>query len=294
MTTNPRRLLGPTVAALALLVTSACAGSSTSGADVATTQSPESSSSAASSPSASASTSADPSPSTAPARTPEVGECYRLAFSAATKPVSDARPVDCSQPHTATTAYVGTIDPYEDGHLLAVDSDRVQQRIAETCPAKVDAYVGGSTEQRRLSRVRAIWFSPTLEQSESGATWFRCDTVAVRSEDTLATLPQRMAGALGTPRGGDLATCGTTAPDKKNFRRVACSLKHAWQAVSSIDLPKDATYLGKGAGADADASCKDVAANRADDPLRYTWSFQWPTRDDWDAGQRYGLCWIPS
>lgn len=275
--------LGLALAGLGLLAAAGCA-SSTSDADVATTR--------AASPTPS--TSASASPTTVPARTPKVGECYRLDFKAATAAVSDARPVSCSQPHTAQTAYVGTIDPYEDGHLLAVDSDRVQQRIAQACPAKVDAYVGGDQEQRRLSRVRAIWFSPTLEQSDDGASWYRCDAVAVRSEDALATLPQQVKGALGTPRGDRLATCGTAAPDAKDFRRVTCAEQHSWEAVSSVDLPDDAAYLGKAAGAAADDTCKGVAADRADDPLKYTWSFQWPTREDWQAGQRWGLCWVPS
>ena len=292
MTTSVRRTLGLAAATLGLLGAAACTGS-TSGADVASTDAPRASASASASAKASPS-SPETSASTAPARTPQVGDCYDLSYTAATKAISDEAPVSCGQSHTATTAYVGTIDPYEDGHLLAVDSDRVQQRIAEACPGKVDAYVGGDREQRRLSRVRAIWFSPSLAQAEAGATWYRCDVVAVRSENALATLPQRLKGALGTKRGDDLATCGTAAPDKKSFQRVTCGQKHAWQAISSVDLPQNATYLGKAAGAAADSTCKDAAADRADDPLRYTWSFQWPTREDFDAGQRYGLCWIPS
>ncbi|GGF31831.1 hypothetical protein GCM10011519_01490 [Marmoricola endophyticus] len=283
-----RTKAGTVLAAATLLGATACAGS-TSDADVATTRAPSSADTSASSaaPSASASSSTPP-------RTPRVGECYRMDYGDATAAVSDDQPVDCSQPHTTQTAYVGTIDPYQDGHLLAVDSDRVQQRIAQACPAKVDAYVGGDTEQRRLSRVRAIWFSPTLQQSDAGASWYRCDAVAVRSEDTLASLPTRMKDALGTPRGDKLATCGTAAPDKPAFKRVTCDQKHTWEAISSVDLPEDAAYLGKAAGKDADARCKDEAADRADDPLSFTWSFQWPTKEDWQSGQRWGLCWVPS
>ena len=37
----------------------------------------------------------------------------------------------------------------------------------------------------------------------------------------------------------------------------------------------------------------DVASGRSNGSLKYTWSFEWPTRDQWDAGQRYGYCWVP-
>ena len=28
-------------------------------------------------------------------------------------------------------------------------------------------------------------------------------------------------------------------------------------------------------------------------PLEIKWSFQWPSQEAFDAGQRYGLCWVP-
>ena len=34
-------------------------------------------------------------------------------------------------------------------------------------------------------------------------------------------------------------------------------------------------------------------APRAADPLDFTWSQESPTREQWDAGQRYGICWVP-
>ena len=54
-----------------------------------------------------------------------------------------------------------------------------------------------------------------------------------------------------------------------------------------------AHYLAKDVTASGDASCKNVAAQRANGALQYTWSFEWPTRAQWAAGQRYGYCWVP-
>jgi hypothetical protein len=74
---------------------------------------------------------------------------------------------------------------------------------------------------------------------------------------------------------------------------VVCRRRHAWRAVDTVDLPRTARYLGAAASDQGDAECKDVAAARSGGALRYTWSFEWPTRDQWRAGQRYGYCWVP-
>ena len=72
-----------------------------------------------------------------------------------------------------------------------------------------------------------------------------------------------------------------------------CRRKHAWRAVDTAAIDRSARYLGARATAAGDAACKDVAAARANGALKYTWSFEWPTRDQWTAGQRYGFCWVP-
>jgi hypothetical protein len=41
-----------------------------------------------------------------------------------------------------------------------------------------------------------------------------------------------------------------------------------------------------------DQVCRDVAADATDD-LDLVWSQESPTREQWDAGQRYGICWVP-
>jgi len=32
----------------------------------------------------------------------------------------------------------------------------------------------------------------------------------------------------------------------------------------------------------------------ADDPLNYRWGYEWPTEQQWQAGQHYGICWAPA
>jgi len=225
---------------------------------------------------------------------PQVGSCHQLSVSEATDPVDAGAPVPCRRPHTSVTTKVGQLSPVVDGHLLAADSRTVRAQIEEACPEAPDAYVGGDQTARRLSRFKVVWFSPSLEEADAGANWYRCDVVAVRSEGRLVLLPAKLKGVLDQKGALDrFGTCGTEAPDAKGFASVVCSQEHSWRAVDVVDLPADARYLAKEVAATGDAACKDVAAERAGGELKYTWSFEWPTRTQWASGQRYGYCWVP-
>jgi hypothetical protein len=237
-----------------------------------------------------------PTPTTAapPPAAPPRHACYDLDYAQAAEATSTASPVPCTTTHTAVTIQVGTIRPVVDGHLLAVDSDSVQRQIATRCRARFAAHVGGTEESRRLSRLAVVWFSPSLAESDRGALWFRCDLVALAGRDRLAALPRSTRGLLAAPDVLDrYGTCGTASPAASRFLRVICSARHTWRARASIDLPAHARYLGKAAGAAADSACHDIDARLAADILKLRWSFEWPTRAQWDAGQRYGYCWTP-
>ena len=110
-----------------------------------------------------------PQPSATAAPTPDEGACYRLSFDAALAYTSDAAPRRCRGEHTSVTYAVGALNTVVDGHLVAVDSRRVKEQVAETCPRLLAGYVGGSVDQRRLSMLRAVWFTPTVEESDGGA-----------------------------------------------------------------------------------------------------------------------------
>ena len=225
---------------------------------------------------------------------PRVGECHDLTLDEATDPVDSGKGVPCGQAHTAQTFKVAKLSALVDGHLLAVDSPAVQTRLSKACPPALPSYVGGDRTAQRLSRLEAVWFGPSLEQADAGADWFRCDVVALRKEGSLAPLPRKAKGILDASDALDRwGTCGTSAPDAGGFQRVICSEKHSWRAVDVVDLPPQTTYLAKDAAARGDAACKDVASQRANGALKFTWSFEWPTKAQWTAGQRYGYCWVP-
>lgn len=271
-----RVLVTPAIALAAALALSGCSGSGTS---------------------------SPPTPSTSPVTTtaaappasPRAGACYDLDVAAALRPTTTAPAVSCAHRHTALTVSVGTINPLLDGHLLAIDSARIQGQIAQTCRRTVAAYIGGSVETQRLSRLQAIWFSPSLADADRGALWFRCDLVISASASQFAPLPTRTRGLLA--RRGALnhyGTCGTAAPAAPGFVLVTCSARHRWRAQATIGLPAHARYLDANVSRTATAQCRAVEVRLAPGALHLQWSFEWPTKAQWTQGQRYGLCWTPS
>lgn len=222
--------------------------------------------------------------------------CYRLGFAAVTEPTNESRPVPCAGRHTAQTFSVGRIDAVVDGHLVAVDSQVVEEQLATTCPRRLNAYLGGTAEDRNLSRFEVAWFGPTLEQSDRGASWFRCDLVALAGDDRLAALdpPRRMKNVLDREGAlDDWGLCGTAAPGSSGFEQVLCSRRHRWQAIGTIPLSGGA-YPGAAAVRRAgDETCRDTVRAATGSPERFQYGWEWPTRAQWSQGQRYGFCWAP-
>lgn len=217
-----------------------------------------------------------------------------MTFDEALAPTSGLGSVRCAQAHTAETYAVGRVDGLADGHLLAVDSDRVQRQVATTCPDALAEAVGGSLEAVRLSMLRAVWFTPTVEESDAGSDWYRCDVVALAGADELTKVRGSLAGVLSTESGRNAyGMCGTAGPDDDAFERVPCAESHSWRAFSVIDLPSG-DYPGRAAVADAgQGPCKDAAGAIADDKLDYEWGFEGPDPDQWAAGQTFIRCWAP-
>ena len=144
------------------------------------------------------------------------------------------------------TFYVGTVDAVVDGHLLAIDSEQVRADIAAQCPRRLGRYLGGSEEDLRLSMFRAVWFSPTIEQSDEGQDWYRCDVIALAEDEELAPLGRGLEGALDEEGSTDrYGMCGTADPEDAEFQRVICSADHSWRAIATVDADGKA-YPGGG------------------------------------------------
>jgi hypothetical protein len=224
---------------------------------------------------------------------PKPSTCYRLTWEAAIAPTTDAPHISCKHGYTARTFYVGTIDAVVHGHLLAVDSHRVRDQIATECPRRLAKYLGGSGEQMRLTMLRPIWFSPTIAQSDEGQDWFRCDVIGLAGNQKLLVLHGSVKGALS---GDDdkYGMCGTDDPSNKDFERVICSQHHSWRAIATIDSAAHKYPGTSKLRSDGKTECEDPARQVADNQLNVTWSYEPPTKDQWKAGQHYGICWVPA
>ena len=244
-------------------------------------------------PSASPTPSAPPTAAPPPPR-PERLECRRIDFDAALAPTGDQKVVPCKSLHTAQTYAVGQLRTVVDGHLVAVDSERVQGQVAKVCPRKVAAFLGTTDDALRLTMLRAVWFTPSVEESDAGANWYRCDVVAVAGDDRLAKVRGTLQGALKDEAGlAPYEMCGTAAPDAASFKRVLCREEHSWRAIEVVPL-KGKDYPGeKRVRAAGQGACEDAGREVADDALDYEWGYEWPTADQWAAGQQYGRCWAP-
>ena len=218
---------------------------------------------------------------------PTTGACYA---SATTRPSRRSPRRYAGAAATATTPpityAVGDLDTVVDGHLLAVDSDRGAGPGRRRLPAGVRRvrrrHVGGTAGSRML---RPVWFTPTVEQSDAGADWYRCDVVAIAADETAAPLVGRLQGrarpAAGAPT--RYAMCGTAEPGTAGFRRVDL-LRPTTPGGAAAPLRDiaGATYPGvEKVRAAGQQTCQDAAAAVADDPLNYRWGYEWPTPEQW-------------
>lgn len=238
--------------------------------------------------------SAEPTPTAA--ATPEQpvprrGQCRRLTWRAALAPTSAQRPVACRARHTAETFFVGRLAGAAADETVAVDSPAVQARAQRVCTRRLPRHLGVPPRDLRLRMAQVVWFTPSVADAEAGADWFRCDVVVVARDRRLLPLPRRTARA-----GGDaaLGMCATAEPGTPRFRRVACALEHSWRAVATVDLPGRRLPTPGRVAELMEGQCRSAARERADDPLDFRWSEERPTREQWRAGRRYGICWVPT
>jgi len=238
------------------------------------------------------------SPSTTPTETippkppppPRPRACYLLGYGEALAPTNDKQPVPCVERHSAITFFVGHFDK-----SLAVDGDPVHRIESTVCPRRFAAFVGGSLDARRLSLLRTVWFTPTVDDAALGAHWFQCVAIALQGEQHLALLKVPVDGVLNHADGREhYALCGTAEPGTEGFQQRICALPHSWRALRTVPFPPG-HYPGvdrvKAAG---QSPCQDAGRAVASDPLNYRWSYQWPTLQQWQAGQTWGTCWAPA
>ena len=144
--------------------------------------------------------------------------------------------------------------------------------------------------------LRAVWFTPTVAQSDRGADWFRCDVIALAGNETLAPLTGKLARRTRRRREGARAygMCGTAEPGRRRLR--ARHLLRPALLASDLDVHlrrREVPGRAEGRRTPARAACEEAGRGVAEDALSFQWGYEWPTEKQWDAGQTYGLCWAP-
>jgi hypothetical protein len=230
-----------------------------------------------------------PTPKPKPDPPPQAGDCYLFGYQSALAPTRTQRASPCTKPHTAVTFFVGRFDKG-----LRVDGRQVHKVESTVCPHRFASFVGGTLEDRRLSLLRTVWFTPSVQQAALGARWFQCVAIALRGNEQLAALQVPVEGVLDSDSTrSHYALCATDQPGSSDFEQRLCSLPHSWRALRTVPFspgpyPGDATVRSAG-----QTPCQDAARSVASDPLNFQWSYAWPTKAQWQAGQTYGVCWAP-
>lgn len=233
-------------------------------------------------------TPAVPTPTTPPPPppAPKVGSCHVLSWDEALAPTATTASESCER-STSVTFHVGRIKADQ------VDSPAAATQIAKACPKQLRAYLGGTVEQRRLSVLTTVWFTPTIAEEEQGADWFRCDLVAP-NEGALMKVSRGMRDSMGTERAARYELCGKGRIGSQTFTHVACAKKHSWKAISTVDLDGEKYPGRKTVAAALEQPCTDAATAVAADKRNVRWGQEGPTKAQWKAGQRYGICWAPA
>ena len=263
--------------------------------------SPSSSPSADTSPSASASASLTPSRAATPAvvpRAPRAKACYRLTAAQLTKPTNASTPVPCASRHTAQTIYVGTLDTVVDGHSVAVDSATVQKQLSTHLPPQARGVRRGVGDRARPEPLQRGLVQPHARAVRPGRGLVPLRRHRVRRRRTSW---RRCPAPRGSRACWDSAAaldefglCGTSAPGAQRLpagdlrpRPLLAGGRHD-RPVRRRAVPRHGAVRKAG-----DSDCKDLAQARSGNALKYRYGWEWPTREQWDRGQRFGYCWVP-
>jgi Septum formation len=206
---------------------------------------------------------------------------------------NDAKIEPCSRPHTAYTFAVPTLPPAIAFKGVQIQNESVQSAAAERCREAFATFIGGDQATRALARLSFTYFLPDQRGFDLGAHWVRCDVVAQQAAKTLGDLPRRIAGVLDTPAALDTyGVCSNGDPGSATTL-VMCTQAHTYRALAAIRLgDAGAKYPGTGTTlSDGKARCKNLVAHRLNVTGGFTYSWTYPSNNDWLAGQRFGYCW---
>jgi hypothetical protein len=264
--TRPSRtaFLAAFLAALVLLVTSACGTDASSNSDPAQVD------------------------ATTP---PAVGACRNLTAKDLGLASNATRTVACSSPHDAETFAVGRL-PGRFADASYGDSGVADWAYA-TCERDFVRHLGSDESTAMRSLVSWVWFRPSSTAWGQGARWYRCDLIGGDPHGTsFVDLPTSTKNLLRGSSAGEWMAC-VSGPSVAGGTRVPCTQPHGWRAVTTIELgtatspyPGDAAVVAK-----TKAYCSTSVRAWLGYPASFSYGYTYYGAREWQAGNRRSVCW---
>jgi Septum formation len=229
---------------------------------------------------------------------PSRGVCYRLTSRDLSRFADHDRPVPCATAHTSVTFFIGRLPAHVVASTPPVTNAAVQKGATHVCAPAFRHYVGGDRQDRLLARFNFTFYLADAVSVGPGTNWVRCDLYLTGRVEGGKTYPHRLPhdarGALDKSDALDsYGICSPSAPGTAGFTLVLCSHRHHWRAIAPIRLGSDDTeWPGvKEVKRPGDSRCSDAVRQWLGYPTTWRYGWQWPSRNDWTNGQRFGYCW---
>jgi len=221
---------------------------------------------------------------------PKLRACYVLTPEDTGAKSNTSEQVSCSKPHTAETFAIGEL-PASTGKDYG--STAHGKWIFPVCERAFEKFLSVDASLALRVQLSWAWFRPSERGWDKGARWYRCDLVGGRADATsYAELPPTGKGLFRAKPPEEWLTCadGTTVQSSK---KVPCTEKHDWRAVSSIKLGKPADpYPGdRLVQVKSRDYCSDSVGAWMNYPVGYEFGYTWFHEAEWKAGNRLTVCW---
>lgn len=233
-------------------------------------------------------------PPPTPPPAPDTDVCRQLRIVGIGRYSNTTPTTACSKPHTAFTFDVTRLPPDIAFEGVQIKNDAIQQQAAESCRTSFVDYVGGDAATRARVRLTVTYFLPDQAGFDAGAHWVRCDIIALKAERILADLPAKLEGLLDDESAvDDYGLCSTAEPGTVESTLVMCSQPHAYRAIAALRLgATDDPYPGDTTtNIEGKQRCEDLIVDLLGTDGGFTYSWTFPTAQDWKLGQRFGYCW---